>query len=97
MKNATVSAPPHPSYYAKGRNGSSKPDLLVDIEKENISQPRSEIWNGTSDHTPILYEVRNTNLKASRKRVSKTMLHNLRNVAEARESTRKHYHSWWKG
>lgn len=83
--NLRVTVPPHPSYTSKGRAGSSKPDLLLDLEEAHTSQPHEENWAGSSDHTQIVYTLRNTNLNAGKRRVSKTMLNNRKNRAEAQE------------
>lgn len=83
--NVKILTSPRPSFQAKGRAGQSSADLLPDIEQDTTSQPRDESWEGASDHTSILYEVRNANLKVGKRRVSKSMLHNMRNREEAGE------------
>lgn len=81
--NYKVTSPEEPSYIARGRVGSSKPDILLDIEAANVSQPKSPNWCGSSDHTPVLFTVNEANLKTSKRRVSKTMSNNTRNRLEA--------------
>lgn len=49
-----IITPPPPSYCAKGRAGESSPDLLIDVERAEVTQTRSYRWENKSDHTPLL-------------------------------------------
>lgn len=83
--NARISVPPEPSYRTNGRQGHSNPDLMLDWEQVGKTKSRSDIWSWSSDHTPLLYIVRNAKLIVDNRRVSKAMIHNLRNLEEAGE------------
>lgn len=58
---------------------------MLDLKKAKVTQPSSEKWEESSDHTPLLYKVRNANLKQGKLRISKEMLSNQRNSEEAGE------------
>lgn len=68
-----------PSYIAKRRRGSSKPDFLIDSERADVSQPRDKIWDESSDNTNIMYRVKDLNLTRGRNRKPKKMLVNRKN------------------
>lgn len=81
--NYKVTPPRSASYKARGRDGESTPNLLVGLEAAEVTQPKDRVWNDSSDHTPILYTVKNVSIKVGKRRISKTMLCNQRNREEA--------------
>lgn len=50
-----------------------------------MTQPRIEYWDNTSDHTSLMYKMREVALRLERLRTSKTMLNNVKNIEEAGE------------
>lgn len=47
-----------PSYIAKDRRGSGKPELMIDSARADVSQPRDDECDESSDHPPIMYTVK---------------------------------------
>lgn len=76
-----VLAPIQPTYHARGRWGSSTPDLaFINMKGGTMEEVRSGVWKGASYHTPTVMEI---NLegeqrdRGARRRTSKTSLNNL--------------------
>lgn len=70
------------------QNRESTLDLLLYLDAAEADHPRDLRWDDTSDHTPILYTVKGTNIKIGKPRISKSMLNNSRNRDEAGEQYR---------
>lgn len=84
--NMVINPTTLPSFRARGRSGDSKPDLLLARMKSTVSQSRNKVCDDTSDHTPIIYEIAEINIRGTGKRIiTKTMLNNTRNEERARE------------
>lgn len=60
----------------------------MDLERAQVQQPSDNKWNNWSDHTPIVYKVKDVNIKRVKIRVSKPMLTKMRNREEAGECYR---------
>lgn len=82
-RNLIITPMPSRSYIAKGRVGESYPDLMLDKEVDEVTQPMSDKLDNTSDHTQILYVARSVLTRRSEGKVSKTTLNNPRNIEEA--------------
>lgn len=59
----------------------------MDLERAEVSQPRDEKWDGASDHTPLMYKVKDVGIKWGKRRVAKTMLNNRRNKLEEKSTS----------
>lgn len=70
--------------------GERKQDLLLDLKKAVVTRPTDRRWDNSSDHTPILYKVKDINIKPGGCRISKSMLKNRNNIKEAG----KHYRQY---
>lgn len=74
-----------PSYSAKGRRAESYQDLLIDLNRVKPEQPDDREWVGSSDHTLIMYVIKDTKVMKARKRISKTTLAKKWNKEEVAE------------
>lgn len=69
-----LNEPAYLSYWTRGRTAERKPDLLIDEETDTVTQRKDEVWDDSSDHTPLLYGIRDVALTIGRRKNSKKML-----------------------
>lgn len=89
-KNYIILPPTEASYKARGISGESKPDLLLDETKTQVSKPFNELCEDSSDHTAVLLKVKDSNVKTGRRRISKSMLNNTKIQEEVVERHRRY-------
>lgn len=70
----------NPSFFAKGKQGWSKPDLLSHRNEAQVEKEREVSWNDISEHAPLLYVLRDIKPEYKKhRRVAKIILTNERN------------------
>lgn len=62
-QNYNIPPPIRPSYKAKGIVRHRKPDIILDLDKRNVTQPTDNMWDDSSDNLPIIYKVNDINIK----------------------------------
>lgn len=62
----------------------------MDLEKDVVTQPCDRRWDDSSDHTPLIYKIKSTNVNLGKVRISKDMLNNKNNMEVSGENYREH-------
>lgn len=83
--NYVISPPNRPSCKAKGRVGQRKLDILLDLEKSEVQKPSVSSRDESSDQTPLIYKVKDINIKLGKCKIYKSMANNQRNIDETGE------------
>lgn len=57
--------------------------MLLNLQKTEVFQLIHKDWDNSLDHTPILHNIKNVNIKMGKRKVSSIMLHNDKNKVKA--------------